>query len=243
MGLLTDKVCLVTGANKGIGRAIAARFASEGATVYANARSEGSLAGLIEEHPSIIPIYFDVTDGAAAKQAIMQIKSGHQRLDVLVNNAGMVTYEMLSMIDFDVFRTMFEVNVVGTLQLMQLASRLMSRQKSGSIINMASIVGAEGSKGQLSYAATKGAVIAATKSAAKELAPLNIRVNAVAPGMVATERFTEVFERSFSDRLDQVGMGRLATPDEVANVCVFLASDMSTYVTGEILGVNGSTVL
>lgn len=246
--ILQGKICLVTGTNKGIGKAIAERFAEEGAIVYASARQENSLEPWAQElaqknNTKVIPLYFDVTDAAASKAALLQIKSEQQQIDVLVNNAGMVTYELLSMIDFDRLREMFEVNVIGTIQLMQVASRIMSRQKSGSIINMASIVGAEGVKGQLAYSASKGAVIALTKSAAKELAPQNIRVNAVAPGMVGTERFQEVFEKSFSDRISSIGMGRLGKPEEIANACVFLASDLSEYVTGQILGVNGSTVL
>jgi 3-oxoacyl-[acyl-carrier protein] reductase len=247
-GLLKDKVCLITGAGKGIGKAIAERYAEEGAVVYANARVEGSIDEWAKElseknNTTVIPIYFDITDAAAAKQAVLKIKADHQRIDVLVNNAGMVTYELLSMINFDSLRNMFEVNVIAMIQLIQLVSRIMGRQKSGSIINMSSIVGVNGVGGQLAYSATKGAVISLTKSAAKELAPSNIRVNAIAPGMVATERLVEVFEKSFKDRLNDIGMGRLAKPEEIANACVFFGSDLSEYVSGQVLGVDGSTVL
>jgi len=244
--LLEGKVCLVTGTNRGIGKAIAERFAEEGGIVYANARKSDSLDEWAKElsdknKTKVIPIYFDVTDANGCKEAILKIKSESSHLDVLVNNAGMVTYELLPMINFDNFRSMFEINVVATIRLMQLASRLMTRQKSGSIINMSSIVGVQGVKGQLAYSATKGAVISLTKSAAKELAEHNIRVNAVAPGMVGTERFIDVFEHSFKEKLGQVGMGRLATPKEIANTCLFLASDLSEYLTGQIIGVDGSS--
>jgi 3-oxoacyl-[acyl-carrier protein] reductase len=244
--LLEGKVCLVTGTNRGIGKAIAERFAEEGGIVYANARKSDSLDEWAKElsdknKTKVIPIYFDVTDANGCKEAILKIKSESSHLDVLVNNAGMVTYELLPMINFDNFRSMFEINVVATIRLMQLASRLMTRQKSGSIINMSSIVGVQGVKGQLAYSATKGAVISLTKSAAKELAEHNIRVNAVAPGMVGTERFVDVFEHSFKEKLGQVGMGRLATPKEIANTCLFLASDLSEYLTGQIIGVDGSS--
>ena len=244
--ILEGKICLVTGTNRGIGKAIVERYAEEGAIVYANARQEGSLDEWVKEcsekyNTTVIPIYFDITNAAACKDAIMKIKSDHGRIDVLVNNAGMVTYELLPMIDFDKLRTMFEINVIAMIQLVQLASRVMSRQKSGSIINMASIVGTQGVKGQLGYSTTKGAVISLTKSAAKELIEHNIRVNAIAPGMVGTDRFNEVFEKSFKDKINNIGIGRLATPNEIADVCVFLGSDLSTYVTGQIIGVDGST--
>jgi 3-oxoacyl-[acyl-carrier protein] reductase len=243
--LLEGKICLVTGANRGIGNAIAERYAEEGAVVFANARKEGSLDAWAMEcskkyNTSVIPLYFDITDAAASKAAILKIKSDFGSIDVLVNNAGMVTYELLPMIDFEKLRAMFEVNVIAMIQLVQLASRIMSRQKSGSIINMSSIVGAQGVKGQLGYSATKGAVISLTKSAAKELIEHNIRVNAIAPGMVGTDRFTQVFEEKFKDKIANIGIGRLAEPNEIANVCVFLASDLSTYVTGQVIGVDGS---
>ncbi|RKS01881.1 SDR family NAD(P)-dependent oxidoreductase [Flavobacterium sp. 102] len=244
--ILEGKICLVTGTNRGIGKSIVERYAEEGAIVFANARKEASLDDWAKDcsekySTTVIPLYFDVTDAIACKTAILKIKSDYGRIDVLVNNAGMVTYELLPMIDFDKLRTMFDINVIAMIQLVQLASRVMSRQKSGSIINMSSIVGVQGVKGQLGYSATKGAVISLTKSAAKELIEHNIRVNAIAPGMVGTERFTQVFEEKFKDKISNIGIGRLAEPNEIADVCVFLASDLSTYVTGQIIGVDGST--
>jgi len=244
--ILEGKICLVTGTNRGIGQSIVERYAEEGAIVFANARKEGSIDDWAQAcskkyNTTVIPLYFDITDAVACKEAILKIKADYGRIDVLVNNAGMVTYELLPMIDFNQLRTMFDINVIAMIQLVQLASRVMSRQKSGSIINMSSIVGVQGVKGQLGYSATKGAVISLTKSAAKELIEHNIRVNAIAPGMVGTERFTQVFEEKFKDKMANIGIGRLAEPNEIANVCVFLASDLSTYVTGQIIGVDGST--
>lgn len=248
MELLKDKVCLVTGASKGIGRAIVEAYAKQGAIVYANARTESSIDEWTKDlsvkyKTRVIPVYFDITDLAAAKNTVMQIKSAEKRIDVLVNNAGMVTYEMIPMAQIDTFKAMLEVNVVAPFSLLQIVSRVMSRQKSGSIINMASIVADKGAKGQVSYATTKGAIIAMTKSAAKELAPSQIRVNAVAPGMVGTERFVNIFEEKFKEKINNIGMGRLADPSEIADLCVFLGSDMSKYVTGQIIGIDGSTEL
>jgi 3-oxoacyl-[acyl-carrier protein] reductase len=246
--LLKDKVCLITGASKGIGRSIAEAFAEQGAIVYANARTQNSIDDwakeLSEKHQTkVVPVYFDVTDLASAKKAVMQIKQNENKVDVLVNNAGMVTYEMIPMAQMDTFKSMLDVNVIGAFNLLQIVSRIMSRQKSGSIINMTSIVADKGAKGQVAYATTKGAIIAMTKSAAKELASLQIRVNAVAPGMVSTERFLNVFESKFKDKINNIGMGRLASPNEIADLCVFLSSDMSTYITGQIIGIDGSTEL
>jgi 3-oxoacyl-[acyl-carrier protein] reductase len=246
--LLKDKVCLITGASKGIGRSIAETFAEQGAIVYANARTQNSIdewaKELSEKHQTkVVPVYFDVTDLASAKKAVMQIKQNENKVDVLVNNAGMVTYEMIPMAQMDTFKSMLDVNVIGAFNLLQIVSRIMSRQKSGSIINMTSIVADKGAKGQVAYATTKGAIIAMTKSAAKELASLQIRVNAIAPGMVGTERFLNVFENKFKDKINNIGMGRLASPNEIADLCVFLSSDMSTYITGQIIGIDGSTEL
>lgn len=246
--LLKGKVCLITGTSRGIGRAIAERYAEEGAIVYANARNPGSIDEWAvkcseKNNTTVSPVYFDVTDYAAVKQTVLKIHKEQQRIDILVNNAGMVTYELLGMIQVESLRNMLEVNVVAMIQMIQLVSRIMSRNKSGSIINISSIVGVKGVKGQLAYSATKGAVISLTLSAAKELASQNIRVNTIAPGMVDTERFHEVFVKSFKDRLSDIGFGRLAKPEDIANACVFLGSGLSEYISGQILGVDGCTIL
>lgn len=243
--LLENKVCLVTGAAKGIGRQIAERYAKDGAIVYANDLVEGEMDKWAKtlseaENTTVKPLYFDICDFEAVKKAVLQIKKEQGRIDVLANNAGIVTYEPMLLIDFGKLRKMFEVNVIAMIHLIQMVSKLMMRQQSGSIINMASIVGLKGAAGQLSYSATKGAVISTTLSASKELAPYNIRVNAIAPGMVATERFKNEIEGRFDERLKSVGMGRFADPAEIADVYSFFASDRSKYVTGQVLGVEGS---
>lgn len=246
--LLENKICIVTGASKGIGKAIASMLAKNGAVVYAIARDIDSLqdwaVDLSASHETrVIPLALDITDYTLVKQQIIEIKSKENRIDVLVNNAGMVTYEMISMIDMNRFKQMWEVNVTAVLFLTQLVSRIMSRQNKGSIINISSLVGEKGASGQTAYATTKGAVIALTKSAAKELAPLGIRVNAIAPGMVATDRFLNEMESRFKNKTDQIGMGRVAEPEEIAELGVFLASDASAYITGQIVAIDGSLIL
>lgn len=191
----------------------------------------------------ILPILNKNRTFAAVKDEVLTIKKQEGHIDILVNNAGLISYEMMSMIDYERFRKMFEVNVVALIYLMQLVGRVMQRQQSGSIVNMASMVGLKGAAGQLSYAATKGAVISATKSAAKELASGKIRVNAVAPGMVGTERFKNVLQEKFSEKINDVPFGRLAEPEEIANLCLFLASDASSYITGQVIGIDGGVVM
>lgn len=253
--LLRDKVCLITGANRGIGREIAEVFASFGGIVYANARKEGSLEELIKsckeknkesknnEKDNIIPLYFDVTDSLSAKKAIMQIKKEQGHLDVLVNNAGIMKDALIGMVSKEDMQKTFDVNVFAVMDMIQLAVKLMSRQKSGSIINISSIVGNNGNKGQLVYSASKGAVIALTKTAAKELAPQHIRVNAVAPGIIDTDMFHSIGEEKVQEKLKLIGMNRVGTPEDVAYACVYFASDLSEYVTGQILGVDGCEVI
>lgn len=242
--LLNNKICIVTGAGAGIGKATAQLFAEKGATVYAV-----DIKGLDWVNPEesngtrIIAKELDICDFSEVKNLVMTIKKEHGRIDVLANIAGLISYELMPMINYDFFRKMLDVNVVALIHFMSLVSRIMSRQQSGSIINMASMVGEKGAKGQLSYSATKGAVIAATKSAAKELAEHKIRVNAIAPGMVGSERFKAVLVEKFSQKINDVPFGRLAEPDEIANLCLFLASDHSTYITGQIIGVDGGAII
>lgn len=235
---LENKIAIVTGAARGIGRKIAEEFSEHGAIVYALDIREEDLSWT-DSINNIHKTSIDICDFSAVKTAVMYIKKEHGHIDILVNNAGLISYEMMSMIDYDKFRKMIDVNVVALIYIMQLVSRIMIRQNAGSIINMASMVAVKGAAGQLSYSATKGAVISATKSAAKELASYKIRVNAIAPGMVATERFKTVLEEKFSQKINDIPFGRLAEPEDIAYATLFLASDMSSYITGQVLGVDG----
>lgn len=248
MGLLDNKVCLITGASRGIGLATVRRFAEEGAIVYANVREPKNLdtyyAELSQNGPgSVRSVYFDVRDERAAKQAVQQIKQEQGRLDVLVNNAGVMKDALIGMVSRTLMQEMFETNVRGGVSMIQLVSKLMMRQKSGSIINLSSIVGLEGNAGQMAYSASKGAVTAMTKTAAKELAPYGVRVNAVAPGMIDTDMYRSIGEEKMKAQLANIGLGRLGRPEEVADAILFLASDLARYITGEIVGVDGGAVI
>ena len=245
--LLENKICIVTGAAQGIGREIAKRFAADGAVVYACDRQELSEAKIQElEEQQIHYLSFDLTDAAAVKQAMMQIFKAEGRIDVLVNNAGVVFNRKIGMIVREETELMFRINVIAVIELIQLVSRLMARNGGGSIVNIASVTAVLGSPGQVAYSATKGAIISLTKSAAKELAAQGIRVNAVAPGIVKTERFAELYEANgekIDERISRIAMGRLGTPEDIANACSFLASDRASYISGQIVGVDGCAAI
>lgn len=245
--LLEKKVCIITGAAQGIGHAIAERFAADGAIVYACDMQEGTMDLWAVEcgernGTKVVPVYFDVTDAAAVKNAFMSAFKAEGRIDVLVNNAGVVFNKKIGMIMRPETELMFRVNVIAVIEMIQLVSRLMARNGGGSIVNIASVTAVLGSAGQSAYSATKGAIMSFTKSAAKELAPMGIRVNAVAPGIVKTERFAELYEESgdkIDARIQKIALGRLGTPEDVADACSFLASDRASYISGQILGVDG----
>lgn len=240
--ILKDKVCIVTGAAQGIGRAIALKLIEEGAQVYGCDCAAGSMDSLAADSSVFHPLYFDVTDAPAAKAAMMQVKKEQGRIDVLVNNAGVVFNKKIGMIVREETELMFRVNVIAVIELTQLISRIMARTGGGSIVNIASVTAVLGSAGQTAYSATKGAIISFTKSSAKELAPQGIRVNAVAPGIVKTERFRELYEASgdkIDTRIGRIALGRLGAPEDVANAVAFLASDDASYISGQILGVDG----
>lgn len=195
-----------------------------------------------DNNTRVLPLYFDVTDATAVKSAFMSVFKQEGRIDVLINNAGVVFNKKIGMILRPETELMFRVNVIAVIEMIQLVSRLMARNHRGSIVNIASVTAVLGSPGQSAYSATKGAIMSFTKSAAKELAPLGIRVNAVAPGIVKTERFSELYEESgekIDTRIQKIALGRLGTPEDVANACAFLASDRSSYISGQILGVDG----
>lgn len=247
--LLDGKVCMVTGCGKGLGKAILIAFAEAGAdVVYANDIIEGSIDDTAERLQSefgttVVTMYHDVSDFAANKQAILRIKKESGRLDVLVNNAGVMKDALIGSVTDELVKWIYGINVYGSMDLLQLATKLMLRQKKGSIINLSSIVGITGNPGQLVYSSTKGAIISMTKTAAKELAPRGIRVNAIAPGMIDTDMMRSIGEKHLAVHLNNIPMGRLGRPEEIANTAVFLASDMSSYISGQVIVVDGCVLV
>lgn len=239
MNLLDNKVCFITGAGRGIGKVIAEQFVADGAIVYANDLNDCE----ISEAKSIC---FDVTDSSALKAGLMQVYKAEGRIDCIVNNAAIIQNQKLGMVTKPLLEKMYAVNVFAVIDMIQIASRLMARTGGGCFVNMASVTGVVGSPGQVAYSASKGAVISITKSAAKELAPMNIRVNAVAPGIVKTERFEELYEATgdkINERIEKIALGRLGTPHDIANAVSFLASDRASYISGQILGVDGCATI
>lgn len=242
------KIILITGATRGIGYATALKAAQQRWTIVLNGRDEARLAEVKEDlemrySAKVHTIAYDVTDVDAVKQAFMWIKKNVGQLDVIVNNAGIMDDALIGMLKPEQLQKTLEVNTSAAIYHMQFASRIMAKQKSGSIINVSSIMGRFGNAGQIAYSASKAALIGATYSAAKELAPLNIRVNAVAPGFIETDLTNDYSDTIKEDTIRQIKMGRAGKAEEVANVILFLASDAASYVTGQVIGVDGGMVV
>jgi len=242
-----DQVVFITGSTSGIGWATAQLFAQSGATVLLNgAHNQKSLDSRVEELKKKFNIQskgylFDVSNLNAVKNTYNEIFANYKRLDVLVNNAGILSGGLLGMLQEDNVEEMLNVNLKGAIYNVQYASRLMGRSKSGSIINISSIIGTQGIAGQTAYASSKAGLLGLTSAAAKELAPNNIRVNTVAPGMINTEMARNgMTDDSLQKRIKEIGMQRIGEPQEVAQLICFLASSAASYITGQTIGIDGS---
>ena len=241
--MLSNKITIITGATKGIGKAIAILFAKHNAIVYGIGRNQEELNSLASENSNIHPIQMDINKTSELKNIFMSIYKEHGHIDILVNNAGIMNDALIGMISDEMIYEMFQTNVFSVISLTQLTTRFMKRQKAGCIINIASIIGVNGNAGQSVYSATKGAVISFTKSAAKELASNNIRVNAIAPGIIDTTLLSDVPKNKLEERINQIKLGRIGNPSDIANTALFLASDNSSYITGQIIQVDGLTII
>jgi 3-oxoacyl-[acyl-carrier protein] reductase len=240
--LLEGRIALITGASRGIGAAIARAFAAEGAALVLAARSEGVDQVARELQGARQPVRAmrgDVGDPGFARDLITAVRKDHGRLDLLVNNAGVLQEGRIGMIGVEQMRTVWEVNVLSMMALTQYAVRIMEPNRSPSVINLSSIAATHGMVAVSAYAASKGAVVGYTKASAKELAPKGIRVNAIAPGFIDTDMVRGMPSDLYQQRLGTIAMGRIGTPEDVAGVAVFLASDLSRYVTGQVIGVDG----
>lgn len=241
---LTGKCALVTGAGRGIGRAIAVALARAGADVAINYAGNEEAAKKTEDicaayGVKTLVIQADVSDAEACKAMVEQVKTSFGKIDILVNNAGITKDKlMIGMSETD-FMDVINTNLKGSFLCMQLVSKLMIKQRYGRIINLSSVVGLHGNAGQVNYAASKAGVIGMTKSAAKELASRNITVNAVAPGMIDTDMTAVIPEKAKEAMLASIPAGRAGTPEDVANVVVFLASEEAAYMTGQVVSVDG----
>ncbi|RSM61705.1 3-oxoacyl-ACP reductase [Kibdelosporangium aridum] len=239
---LAERVALVTGGTRGIGLATAKALAQAGATVVITGRDEAVAKQVAEEFGGT-GLGLDVADADAVGSLVRSVAKEHGRLDIMVANAGIMEGGLLGMVKADAVDRTLGINVAGTLHSVQAAARVMMRKRSGSIIVLASIAGEQGSAGQTVYSASKAAVSSIAKSAAKELGRHGIRVNAVAPGVIETQLTADLSEDVLTERAEQTPLGRLGQPEEVAAVIRFLASDDASFITGQVLGVDGGLVL
>lgn len=236
---------IVTGSNRGIGKAIVETFAKAKANVWACARKsnpefEAWLKQVAEENQVWIkPIYFDVADSEAINVGLRAIFDDGQPVDVLINNAGISIVGFLGLTKIDDIKTLFTINYFSMLQIIQKVSKKMARAKKGVIINMGSLAGIESQPGKIAYGSSKSAVMLMTQCLAKELGPMGIRVNSIAPGPVETEMIHQYKDEILEQLAKESALRRLAKVEEIANVVLFIASDQASYINGEIIKVDG----
>lgn len=245
MERLKGKTAVITGCNRGIGKAILERFAKEGANIIACTRTiTDELAAFYKslERDYCIKIYsvsIDLSYSESVKLAMRQIQSLKLPIDILVNNAGVASGGLMIMTSMSELSKVFQINYFAQVQITQYISKLMMRNKKGNIIMMTSVLGLDGRAGATSYGASKAAIALFTKSIAKELGPFGIRVNAIAPNLVETDMAFQMEEKSFHSMIADSSLKRIASTDEIANAALFLASDEASYITGQIIRVDG----
>ncbi|WP_199745586.1 SDR family NAD(P)-dependent oxidoreductase [Amycolatopsis sp. WAC 04182] len=241
--MLEGRIALVTGGTRGIGLATARALAEAGATVVLTGRDEAKAKEAAAAAGAASGLALDVTDAKAVSTLVRGVAKEHGKLDIVVANAGIMEDALLGMIREELVDTTLSTNVAGTLHTVQAAARAMMRKKTGSIVVLASIVGEHGSAGQTVYAASKAAVANIARSAAKELGRSGIRVNAVAPGVIDTDLTSGLTEDAKAENIGKTPLGRLGTPEDVANAIRFLVSDDASFITGQVLGIDGGLVL
>lgn len=247
MKRLEDKVVIVTGSARGIGFAIARRFAEEGAITIISDISQEAIDNAVNllkaENFKVDGFAMNVTDSAQVETTFKAITEKYKNIDVLVNNAGITKDNLIMRMKEADWDAVISVNLKGTFVCTQKVSRYMLNQRSGSIINIASVIGLMGNIGQSNYAASKGGIIALTKSTAKEFASRNIRANAIAPGFIETEMTAQLNEDVIQNYAKAIPLQRMGKPNDVANACIFLASEEAGYITGQTIQVDGGLIM
>ena len=244
MKLLENKTAIITGASRGIGRGIAVEFAKQGCNVAFTFSSSVDAANALEQELTNLGVkakgyQSNAADFDAAQELAKEVHTEFGSIDVLINNAGITKDNLLMRISEDDFDKVIEVNLKSVFNLTKAVIRPMMKQRKGSIINMSSVVGLKGNAGQANYAASKAGILGFSKSVALELGSRNIRSNVVAPGFIETEMTAKLDEKVVEGWRNEIPLKRGGTPEDIANACVFLASDMSAYITGQTLSVDG----
>lgn len=246
--LLEGKTALVTGASRGIGRAIALRLAAEGADVAVNfagssAKAEEVKEAIIKMGRKAVAIQADVKDVSSVASMVEEVKKTFGRIDILVNNAGVTRDGFLMRMKDEDWETVIDTNLRGVFQCTKAVSKIMMKQRYGRIVNMASVVGLVGNAGQANYAASKAGVIGFSKSVARELASRGITVNMVAPGCIDTDMTAVLSDKVREAMLADIPLARVGKPEDVANAVAFLVSDEAAYITGQVINVDGGMVM
>ncbi|WP_221372650.1 3-oxoacyl-[acyl-carrier-protein] reductase [Clostridium perfringens] len=246
--MLKDKVAIVTGGTRGIGRAIALKLADQGANIVINYRNSDKeaeeLKSILEgKGVKVLTVKCDISNFEDSKNLMDKCKEVFGKIDILVNNAGITKDTLIMRMKEEDFDNVIDVNLKGTFNCAKHASAIMLKQRFGKIINMTSVVGIAGNAGQVNYAASKAGVIGLTKSLAKELGSRGVTVNAVAPGFINTDMTASLSEKVKEEASKNIPLKRLGDPEDVANLVGFLASDAANYITGQVINVDGGMVM